>query len=818
MFERVSGIRLQGGYFEEPINLMLLSKGIEEDKNKNTNAIKLVPHQISFVYGKNGSGKTSIAEAFYYYKNGTNENTQMSLLNDDNNLLNSRSNIEILEKENIKTDQIFVFDDNYSKLRISFQEDEELKAIVMRQDQQNISKEIKQVESDLKKLNEETIPEDKNNLNVFDDEKQLTSPLHYHKLIKQNLTSNWAERHKQIQDITTPKIQTAFIDELVGMDSPEKDSISLRKELDSGISTIIKIREIQEVPDKIEIIYTLADNIDNRINNLLSKQISKPQLNEREQRIMQILTQTEYLESKFVQESQSFFQQTDKSFCPMCFRPISGDEKKEILNSINKVFDTKEAEGHRKEIESINLNPIQQGFEKFAFINNELVSELDSKITEFNNYILEVENKLSKKSNYIYTPIVDINVDLYSKYKKIKKLVELLEKDRQSYKDKIEHKNKLIDKLKTINQQLAFLENQNNINSYKICLEKQKQAQEKLETDISKIKDLETESSRLKAKEADINIAIEVINKFLFYIFSSKERIFIRESDGKYAVYSHGEHVELKHLSTGEKNAIALCYFFSDMLEDCKKEEFYQKNCLVILDDPVSSFDSANKVGVYSFLRYIIKRILTANENNRIIIFTHQFETMQNLSKISNDIRGTGAIKINPVYWELNNKKLITFNPRKFNNYSNLVQTVFAFANDTSVQKNNDTIGNTMRKLVEAFSSFSFKVGLEELFNSKEILNIIKEEDVRNYFENRMIRLLLHGESHMQNQLQGFPETESDEGFSVEDKERTARDVLVFLYLLNPLHLKKHLENKSDFKIVEGWKDQLYREIIPDDK
>ena len=50
-------------------------------------------------------------------------------------------------------------------------------------------------------------------------------------------------------------------------------------------------------------------------------------------------------------------------------------------------------------------------------------------------------------------------------------------------------------------------------------------------------------------------------------------------------------------MSLGERNIIALCYFFTQILSNQDIGKLYQDEELVVIDDPISSFDFENKVG-----------------------------------------------------------------------------------------------------------------------------------------------------------------------------------------------------------------------------
>ena len=83
----------------------------------------------------------------------------------------------------------------------------------------------------------------------------------------------------------------------------------------------------------------------------------------------------------------------------------------------------------------------------------------------------------------------------------------------------------------------------------------------------------------------------------------SKNRLEIKPENGKYVLYAYGKPVRPNNVSVGERNIIALCYFFVELIMNQDVKDGYKKKLILVIDDPVSSFDFENKVGIMSFLR-----------------------------------------------------------------------------------------------------------------------------------------------------------------------------------------------------------------------
>ena len=84
-----------------------------------------------------------------------------------------------------------------------------------------------------------------------------------------------------------------------------------------------------------------------------------------------------------------------------------------------------------------------------------------------------------------------------------------------------------------------------------------------------------------------------------------------------------------------------------------------------------------------------------------------------------------------------------------------------------------------------------------------QVLALIPDQNKRAYFQNSMYRLVLNTESHLQEAVQEAPEMSFFSHLTVEEKQRTARDVLCFMYCVNPAHVLAHLPNAR--KELDNW-------------
>ncbi|MCR4687455.1 MAG: hypothetical protein K5659_07785, partial [Lachnospiraceae bacterium] len=125
--------------------------------------------------------------------------------------------------------------------------------------------------------------------------------------------------------------------------------------------------------------------------------------------------------------------------------------------------------------------------------------------------------------------------------------------------------------------------------------------------------------------------------------------------------------------------------------------------------------------------------------------------------------------------------------------YTELIKIIYNFAIGNA-EEYDMVIGNIMRQMLEAFSTFQYKKGIVEVSTDQNILAGLPLKEYREYFENLMYRLILHNGSHRLDQTKAMSDYNFFTVISKEEKQRTAKEILCFIYLLNKQHLIAHLD------------------------
>lgn len=186
------------------------------------------------------------------------------------------------------------------------------------------------------------------------------------------------------------------------------------------------------------------------------------------------------------------------------------------------------------------------------------------------------------------------------------------------------------------------------------------------------------------------------------------------DTDNKnYIIKSTNENATLtiKDISEGEKNLLALLFFYYELFADNKQQNVKPEIELIIVDDPISSMDDSNKFYILELMKNLLE--LT---NQQIFVLTHSWDDYCNLS------------------YNLENKQdVATFEIRKTNGISNLVKLsskekpynylfkeIYDFSEKSEEDIKNECqiyhYPNVMRRIFEEW--YSFKVGKNVKFTS----------------------------------------------------------------------------------------------------
>lgn len=482
-----------------------------------------------------------------------------------------------------------------------------------------------------------------------------------------------------------------------------------------------------------------------------------------------------------------------------------------MVQSIQKVLN-REVEEHQADLGAFLMEEVKIDFSPFFKVTDR--TELCMKLLSQINTAIKTNNLIiQRKIDNPYTPC-EQNIHCISNLLvQLRGQMVILEVERKDYNKKITATKPIIDRLTKINDLIAHFDIQESYLQYLVCEVQLKKDREKLFEKQQIYINAKQHLDKLEAKQKNVKVALSIINSNLSYIFFSNERFKIDYRDDNYILLSNGKPVQPSQISQGERNIIGLCYFFASILKNQEELKAYTKEYLLLIDDPVSSFDIENKTGIMSFLRYQLGKFLLGNEDTRAIIMTHDLLTYYDAEKIFKELIEANKTKYGykSTYqcYELKNQTLINFPYNGRQEYTELIKIIYEFALGNAVEYEL-IIGNIMRQVLEAFSTFEYKKGIDEVSTDQNILNVLPEEIYKKYFENLMYRLILNNGSHRLNQTKSMSDMNFFSVISTSEKRRTAKEILCFIYLLNQRHLLSHLESCTDVELnLSKWCNEI---------
>lgn len=766
MIEQIKSLTLQGGCFV------------------NSTVLELLPKRLNLLFGRNGSGKSSIAKAI------------RSIVGEDDLGFTSNFNLDVDETNRKK---IFVYDEDFVKDNILINDDE-LGAIVMLGQQVDIERKITEVQRErLNILVQFRAKEEE--LNKCKDEKLTVCPKYYYKNLKENLSNGWAEMDRLIRgNKIRSTINFELIKELFDLCNQNLQKDEIERNLKAKIDLLNKVRSGELIKEQLK--DPILKVSVNYLRDILEKVLHKPEINEQDKLLIEA---SRAINGNYLDEATSIFARRDVQVCPLCLRPIEDEEKHQLLNKLVSYF-SKEAEEYKHNIGLIvskihNWKRLSISIEIQNVIGTEVYNRYLVSASTLASTLAQLENEFSNKRNNIYDSHDTFDWEKLSiEFKEYSDNINGINSIINNFNVAIDKSKELKKELLKLNKQKASIENKSSLQGYFKSLEEKKKIEKEYKELEDRLRQKDNEIETLNSQRNQITIALELLNKYLAYIFFDKNHLCLENKNGKYQLKVNGLEVKPDQVSTGERNALALSYFFAKTFENKEDGNKYSDEMLIVLDDPVSSFDKNNRVGIISFLHFQLKEIFNGNPYSKILVMSHDLQTVFDLQKVFGEI-GNNDFRVQ----ELFHHELINRNQfkRERNQYKQLLKDVFSFATSAD-EKNVQTIGNEMRKLEETYSSLVYNQNFWDAIHSERFLVRVPEEK-KNFYRNLMVRLVLNGESHTEEAvytLDGVTQM-----FSVDELRKTSKYILMLFYYVNPEHLESYLET-NEVQTIKTWVDE----------
>lgn len=699
--------------------------GLNRFKDKEIDFSK----SINIIYGKNGTGKSSICR---------------------------------LMKKQWKDKEVCIFR-GFNEL---LDENEKLNAIALGEDNSKINKEVTSLEEEISKI-EKKIKEKKENIEEPEEGDDRTNLFTEKRDLENQKTKKEDEENKIYTDGASEVKKKG---NLSLFDGKQYDKNNFRNDLQKAKKQgKLSEEEIKTLRETITVVG--KDNVDEinlafidlreeqqKINLLLEKTV-KPTEN-----ILELKDDPQ--KQKFAKAGLECHRPNDK--CAFCGNLITEERYKKVKSYFSsddiKAFENeiqdklefikgsiglenkninidkeqfypefkKEIEDLKKEITTIFqgrkniLNRFKSSleekkgklFEKMDILNEEMPEDLEEKINEYNEIV---------KKNNQYTKDLEKNKEeARKKYRYHEINVFLKEKNKKN-------KNNYDEELESIKGEIQILEKEilikaNDIEKIKGEITDLKNQKEIKEGDK---KDLLASTKNTEILANNINKKIKNTVNFSLYRKEENGQEFYEikeEIDG-------GEEITrpITKLSAGEKNIIAFLYFIESLKETDKKD----REKIIVFDDPMNSNDDTMQYLIISEIENIVKSIcpnkkdknIRARNKDKLILLTHNTHFYSNvLGRLPGIGRDGGYSKYNIYKFRAINGKTII---KKIDKASEDIKSGYQTLWETVVflyeHKKPDLMLNLIRRIIETFCFFNainkddFYKGSKEL---KKLLNV----------------------------------------------------------------------------------------------
>ena len=408
--------------------------------------------------------------------------------------------------------------------------------------------------------------------------------------------------------------------------------------------------------------------------------------------------------------------------CPFCQRPL----EKDFLAKVKEYFDESYAETTKK------LNKSYQNYLETA---KKILADIDLIASQYSNFIepddfaqstQNIKDIFTKNQTLLERKIKspDISIQMFSTKDCMRTISDSIDSANQL----IENHNKRIDNIKNERLKLISLvwryiisRLEGDITSYsknfKSLIHDKSKILDSIAANNNNISDKKKILSSLHAQTSSIHPTAEKINNYLQSGGITSFKLEVEDKTNRYKFIRNDGKDTDDTLSEGERNLVTFLYFFCS-LEGNKEQNTQSEDKVIVIDDPVSSLDSNILFFVSTLIRTLFKEIYGGTGKiKQLFVLSHNSFFFREVSYE----RGLSPKKTTYcIISKTKNKSNITqlsSNPVK-STYEMLWREIRnAKANPSSCS--NISIANTMRRILEYYFSLLGNIDLSEDIFSK---------------------------------------------------------------------------------------------------
>jgi len=640
------------------------------------------------------------------------------------------------------------------------------------------------------------------------------------------IRNTWAQRDKDIRGGSAAgKVNDAvinrFLDEEKAKTHTNAERLEAKKRYPVALEKYKKVRHnSSELPPVPAI---KCEHSDQTLSELLGTIVNRPITNDLVEKVLTEMQANQLgLPTFDIEHRRDIINAS--STCPMCFQDISQDYKGQLISAFNAAI-SKEAANHRQALKGISLERANIDFTLYdGKIDDDELSELKRNSEAWNSALTNVEKWIDEKIHNPYNPLfVAEQIDINRSLEAVNDTINKINNSIGDFNASVHASEQLREELNTYNHLITLLENSALFQGYWTLVGEEAQKRSEDNALKAQINDCDEKINQLNAKRKNYDVALKDINNDLASIFGNRNHIQLYlDSKGCYRVRSNNRAVALKNVSVGERNAIALAYFLSLIKAGRDQSAPYSEPLFLVIDDPVSSFDSENKMGIYSFLRRAVSNILRGNLETKIIILTHDLLVLQSLDRLCSSITlppdgqrlSIFKASITP------SRELKDMGKINTSQYAEWMSLAFKFASGEDAKEFGMTIFNVSRRIAEAYFTFNYDMGFDEAIHSPLVSEKIDCIELREFFENTAFRIGLNAGSHSEDVLRLADDGAFGYDFDLcgeEEKKQLVKNLICLLYLIDKPHVLSYLQKCqiADAEIkIRQWLNHIKKDIL----
>lgn len=733
--------------------------------------------EVCIAYGANGVGKSSIANA---------------LSKQDLHSVSLRySEAPSVEVNPAELDNVFVFNQEFIDTNVRAQT-HGMSAFVM------IGSQVTGQEALDEALEEEA--EKKQELDTAKEAEASTGSRNQaaRQDLKKSLKDgeSWAYRAKEIHE-SQKNVHEAVVNEIIGsLDEDVKILRDLKDQFDLALDELNELRQSRRCDWNFT---NIVDPFDWTAINSIEK-MERPAVSISDSRQDLLNRLDEGHSGASAKEALKSFLESS-SWCNKCLQDIDPDHSRVIIEMIGLLnSDSRMAESAAK-VRALKVAAPTVPHLPSISIDDELKQKYEDSIESVRKEVDHINDLLEQKADSLDADWRHNSAVILEYIERVNEAGSEVNQCVAEHNEKYEKIEDLKSDLDSLNKRIARIECFTQVQACISAKEEFELARQTKTNAEGALHQATNEVAAARAALASHTVACDRINSLLRIVFGD-ERIKLHQSDsasGGYLVYSHEKRASPSALSTGEVNILALCYFITRISEGRSLSDALGGEKIVILDDPISSFDFDNKYGVLHLLVRLVRENIVEsdfgkpNEGTRILFLTHDLSVAYELYK---GLATLPSLKIAGMNYKRDSLEGVQFDT--IDVYGETLKMIydFAFVEEVSAEDTQKSFPIAdVRRVYEAFVKFhlDFNIG-----------DASTESSIREYFSDAQEnghRLLdafrspefMNAIAHSGGSVQTFnfdlipPLREAD-------FRRFVKDMILFIHVLSPMHVPTRVE------------------------